>query len=81
MKFLDSMDFQTQSYRKKDLSEDKFIAEHSEAKLATRIFCKDKNIGTASISFETISSKEWQDKKRQKVQEFAKKGITLQEHL
>lgn len=80
MKFLESMNFQTHAYRKKDLSDDEFIEEHPEAKLATCIFGKDKNIGTASIRFETISSKEWQDKKRQKIQEFAKKGITLQEN-
>lgn len=81
MKFLDSMNFQTQSYRKKDLSDDKFIAEHPEARLATYIFGKCRNVGTASISFETLSSKEWQDKKKQKVQEFAKKGITLYENF
>ncbi|MGN1351957.1 MAG: hypothetical protein ACI4VE_04175 [Clostridia bacterium] len=80
MKFLDSMDFQTQLYRKKDLNDDKFIEEHTEARLATQIFGKDKNVGTASIKFETISSKEWQEKKREKIQEFAKKGITLQEN-
>lgn len=81
MNFLDSMDFHTQSYRKKDLSNDKFIEDNPEAKLAIDIFGKDKNIGTVSISFETISSQEWQDKKRQKVQEFAQKGITLQDNL
>ena len=80
MKFLDSMDFQTQLYRKKDLNDDKFIEEHTEARLATQIFGKDKNVGTASIKFKTISSKEWQEKKREKIQEFAKKGITLQEN-
>ena len=79
MKFLDSMDFHTQSYRKKDLNNDKFIEDNSEAKLAINIFGKDKNIGTASISFETISSQKWQDKKKQKMQELAQKGITLQE--
>ena len=81
IKFLDSMDFSTQSYRKKDLSDDKFIEDNTEAKLAIRIFGKEKNIGTASISFETISSQKWQDKKGQKVQEFAQKGITLQDNL
>lgn len=80
MKFLDSMNFQTQSYRKKDLNDDKFILEHPEARLATYIFGKDKNVGTASINFETLSSKEWQNKRKQKVQEFAKKGITLEKN-
>ena len=81
MKFLDSMDFNTYSYRKKDLSNDKFIEDNPEAKLAIRIFDKNKNIGIASISFETVSSQKWQDKKRQKVQEFVQKGITLQDNV
>ena len=81
MKFLDSMDFNTHSYRKKDLNNDKFIEANSEAKLAIHIFGKDKNIGTASINLETISSQKWQDKKKQKIQEFAQKGITLQDNF
>lgn len=48
--------------------------------MATHIFGKDRNVGTASIRFDTIFSKEWQEKKREKIQEFAKKGITLQEN-
>lgn len=79
MKFLDSMDFKTQSYRKKDLNDDKFIEEHPEARLATQIFGKDKNVGTASIKFEMISSKEWQNKKNQKIKEFSEKGLSLQD--
>lgn len=80
LKFLDSIDFKTQLYRKKDLNDDTFVEKHPEAKLATHIFGKDLNIGSAIISFETISSKSWQDKKKQKIQEFAKKGITLKEN-
>ena len=49
-------------------------------KLASDIFGKDKNIGTALIRFETISSKEWQEKSKEKIQEFEKKGITLKEN-
>ena len=77
MKFLDSIDFQTQQYRKRELGDEKFIQEHPEARLAIHIFGKDKNVGTASIKFETIASKEWQEKKKEKIQEFEKKGITL----
>ena len=62
------------------MSDNKFIEEHPEARLATHIFGKNKNVGTATISLETLSSKEWQDKKKQKIQEFAKKGITLNEN-
>lgn len=80
LKFLDSLDFQTQKYSKRELSDKKFIQEHSEAKLASDIFGNDKNIGTALIGFETISSKEWQEKSKKKIQEFEKKGITLKEN-
>lgn len=77
MKFLNSMDFHTKAYRKRDLMDDKFIEENPETRLATYIFGRDRNIGVASIRLETVFSKEWQDKKRQKVQEFAERGITL----
>ena len=77
MKFLDSMDFQTQQYKKRELGDKNFVQEHPEARLAIDIFGKDKNIGTASIKFETIDSKEWQEKKKEKIQEFKNKGITL----
>ena len=80
LEFLDSLDFQTQKYSKRELSDKKFIQEHSEAKLASDIFGNDKNIGTALIGFETISSKEWQEKSKKKIQEFEKKGITLKEN-
>lgn len=79
MKFLDSMNFKTHLYRKKDLNDDKFIEKYPEAKLATQIFGKDKNIGTASIDFATIASEKWQNKKKQIVKEFEKRGITLLE--
>lgn len=79
-KFLDSMDFQTQEYRKKNLKDDKFVEEHSEARLAIQNFGKDKNVGTALIKFKTISSKEWQNKKNQKVKGFFEKGISLQDN-
>lgn len=77
MKFLDSIDFQTQQYKKRELDDKKFVQEHPEARLAIDIFGKDKNVGTASIKFETIASKEWQEKKEEKIQEFKNKGITL----
>ena len=78
MKFLDSIDFQTQQYKKRELGDKKFVQEHPEARLAIDIFGKDKNVGTASIKFETIDSKEWQEKKKEKIQEFKNKGITLE---
>ena len=77
MNFLESMDFQTHLYSKRELNDDKFVEEHPEARLATRIFGKDKNIGTASIKFETISSREWQNKKNQKVKELSGRVLSL----
>ena len=80
MKFLESMDFQTQLYSKKELNDDEFVEEHPEARLATQIFGKNRNIGIASIKFKTISSKEWQNKKNQKVKEFLGKGLSVQDN-
>ena len=77
IKFLDEMSFNTMLYRKKDLNDDTFVSEHPEARLATHIFGKTQNVGTASISFDTISSKEWEDKKNKKINEFSQKNITL----
>lgn len=79
MKFLESMDFTTHSYKKKDLQDDEFVAEHAEANLAVHIFGKCNHIGTASIKFDTIQTNEWQEKKKQKIQDFEKKGITLED--
>lgn len=75
--FLESMDFQTHLYSKRELNDDKFVEEHPEARLATRIFGKNRNVGTALIKFETISSREWQNKKNQKVKELSGKGLSL----
>lgn len=79
LKFLDSLDFDTHLYRKRELSDENFLKEDSMARFANLLFSKDKNVGTASISFETINSKEWQDKKKEKINEFAEKGIGLLE--
>ena len=77
MKFLEGLDFETQTYRKKELQDAEFIGSHPEAALATHIFGNDKNVGTARISLDKINSEEWQAKRKQKVKEFAEKGITL----
>lgn len=79
LKFLESMDFKTHLYSKRDLKNDAFTETNLEAKLATHIFGREFNVGTALIDLDTISSKQWQDKKKQKVKEFADKGITLDE--
>ena len=77
MKFLEELDFETHIYKKKQLQSEEFLAENSEAKLATHIFGKDANVGTAKISLATINTSEWQDKKRKKVKDFESKGIKL----
>lgn len=77
LKFLEELDFETQSYKKKELKSEEFLAAHPKAQLATHIFGKDKNIGTAKISLDKINTPEWQNKKNKKVKEFESKGITL----
>ena len=79
MRFLSEMDFETTSYKKSDLRDPEFIENHPEAKLARHIFGEDRNVGTAVIKIDTVLSDAWQDKKNQKVQEFAENGITLKE--
>lgn len=78
--FLEEMDFITHQYSKKDLNNDEFVKENAEAQLAISKFGKN-NICSAKISFDTISSKEWQEKKKEKIEQFAKKGITLGDNL
>lgn len=79
LKFLEDMDFTTQTYSKKELNDDKFVSEHPEANLATNIFGKDKSVGTASITFDIMETKEWQERKEQKIKEFNERGISLDE--
>lgn len=77
IKFLEEMDFQTHTYKKSELRNEQFREEHPEAKLAAHIFGQDKTVGTALIDINTIGTPEWQAKKREKIQEYAKKGIVL----
>ena len=77
MKFLEGLDFATHSYKKKQLEDEKFVQETPEAQLAIHIFGKDKNIGTASIGFDTINSAEWQEKKKRTKKELEEKGASI----
>lgn len=77
MKFLEELDFETRSYKKRELQNEEFLAEHPEAQLATRVFGKDRRVGTAKIDLDVIKTQKWQDKKNKKVKEFASNGITL----
>ena len=78
-KFLEDLDFSTRIYKKKELNNEEFLKENIEAKLATDVFGKGKQVGVASIKFDTISSKEWQEKKQQVIKDLESKGITLNE--
>ena len=78
-KFLEDLDFSTRIYKKKELNNEEFLEENIEAKLAIDIFGKGKQVGVASIKFDTISSKEWQEKKQQVIKDLESKGITLNE--
>ena len=77
IKFLEELDFETHSYRKKELQSEEFVAEHPEAQLALHIFGKNSNVGTARIGLDVINTQAWQSKKDKKVEEFEKNGITL----
>ena len=77
LKFLAGLDFETRTYTKQELDSEGFIKCNPEAMLATNIFGKGKNVGTAKIKFDTISSKEWQEKKQEIEKQFESKGITL----
>lgn len=77
IKFLEELDFTTHSYSKKQLNDDEFVQENPEAELATQIFGKGKNVGTASIGFDVINSKEWQDKKKEVIEKLKTRGISI----
>jgi len=51
IKFLEGLDFETHSFRKKELLNEDFVAEHPEAQLAIHIFGPNSNVGTALRSF------------------------------
>lgn len=77
LKFLNELEFKTQMLKKKDLQDEQFVSEHSDAQLATKIFGNNKDVGTAIIGLNVINSKEWQEKKAKQIQIFNEKGIKL----
>lgn len=79
IKFLNELDFITHIYKKKELNDDQFVTEHPEAQLATHIFGKEKNVGTAIIGIDVINTSEWEEKRISKIELFRKKGITLEQ--
>ena len=76
--FLNTLDFKTKIYKKRELQDEQFVAEHPESQLAIRIFGNSKDVGTAIIGFDTINSKEWQEKKSRQIQILNGKGIKLE---
>ncbi len=77
IKFLKGLDFKTQTYKKRELQDEKFVSKHPEAQLATHIFGKEKNVGTAIIGLDIINSNEWQEKRKAQVKAFEEKGIII----
>ena len=75
--FLKDLDFDTKVLKKDKLQDEEFVEQNDEAKLATKIFGKDKDIGTATIGLDVVNSEEWQAKREAKVKEFEEKGIKL----
>lgn len=78
LNFLEEIDFKTALYRKKDLSNKDFLSQNPEAELATYLFGTERNVGTASINLDIISSEEWQKKKLNKIKEFNARGIYIE---
>lgn len=79
--FLESLDFETKRFTRKDLMNEEIREKYSkEIERFTQHFGTDvRSVGIARISLDRIFSKEWQDKKKQKVKEFAEKGIVLEQ--
>ena len=79
IEFLNGLDFETHSYKKKQLQSEEFVEGNPEAQLAVNIFGRDSNVGTARIGLDTINSQEWQRKRIQTVEDFKTQGIELSE--
>lgn len=79
IEFLNGLDFETHSYKKKQLQSEEFVEGNPEAQLAVNIFGRDSNVGTARIGLDTINSQEWQRKRIQTVEKFKTQGVELSE--
>lgn len=78
LEFLEGLDFKTQLFTAKQLKNHDFVKENKDARLGIEIFGDTKNIGTASIDIDRLSTQEWQNKKNEKVKEFKEQGIERQ---
>ena len=75
---MQELDFETITFSKKDLNSEKFVNENPESNLAINVFGKDKNVGRARISINTVNTKEWEQKRDKKIKE-CKKQISKSE--
>lgn len=72
LKLFELMGAETHGYTTEELNREGFLETNSEAALAGKIFGKNKDIGTASISFDKINSRKFQ-RKLNKVSKFLDK--------
>ena len=77
LQFLEDLGFSTRTLNKKDLKNEDFVKSDSEARLATSIFGNLRNVGTATIDIDKIKTPEFQQKKNEYIERFAKNGVTL----
>lgn len=77
LSFLQSLDFDTKTFSKKQLSDPNFLQNNSEAILATKLFGTSNNVSSAIISLDEVSSPEWQQKKEEAKSNIHKKGIFM----
>ena len=77
LSFLQSLDFDTRTFSKKQLADPDFLQNNSEAILATKLFGTSNNVSSAIISLDEVSSPEWQQKKEEAKSNIHKKGISM----
>ena len=75
IEFLESLDFGTHSYKKKELQSEVFVAHNPEAQLAVYLFGRESNVGAAKIALDVINSQQWQTRRNQKIKELEMQGI------
>jgi len=77
LKALSDMDFETNTMRRKELSDPEILAKSHEHQLAFTVFGSNHNVGSAKIKMDVVDSKEWQDKKRAMMKKYEEEGLVL----
>lgn len=77
LKLLNDLGFDTKIFTKSALSDEQFVSQNKEAQLAKKIFGINKNIATANITFNKISTQEYQNKRSKLIEEYKSKGIII----